>query len=70
MINKNAKASANDYKESEDVARFKVKPAKTAAPETFTIDFSDLTANGAKYEHQVGKYESSPENWKPTQTAR
>jgi len=48
MLNKNAKASANDYKEAEDVARFKVKPAKTAAPyETFTIDFSDLTPNAA-----------------------
>jgi hypothetical protein len=48
MLNKNVKASANDYKEAEDVARFKVRPAKTAAPyETFTIDFSDLTANAA-----------------------
>ncbi len=48
MLNKNAKAGANDYKEAEDVARFKVKPAKTAAPyETFTIDFSDLTPNAA-----------------------
>jgi hypothetical protein len=48
MINKNAKATANDYKESEDAARFKVKPTKTAAPyETFTIDFSDLTTNAA-----------------------
>jgi hypothetical protein len=48
MINKNAKASANDYKESEDVVRLKVKPTRTAAPyETFTIDFSDLTSNGA-----------------------
>jgi tetratricopeptide (TPR) repeat protein len=48
MLNKNAKASANDYKEAEDVARFKVKSAKTAAPyETFTIDFSDLTPNAA-----------------------
>ena len=48
MLNKNAKASANDYKEAEDAARFKVKPAKTAAPyETFTIDFSDLTASAA-----------------------
>jgi hypothetical protein len=48
MLNKNAKASENDYKEAEDAARFKVKPAKTAAPyETFTIDFSDLTTNTA-----------------------
>jgi len=48
MLNKNPKASTNDYKEADDVARFKVKPAKTAAPyETFTIDFSDLTANAA-----------------------
>ncbi len=48
MLNKNPKASANDYKEAEDAARFKVKPAKTSAPyETFTIDFSDLTANTA-----------------------
>ncbi|HEX8528908.1 MAG TPA: DUF2911 domain-containing protein, partial [Cytophagales bacterium] len=48
MLNKNAKASENDYKEAEDAARFKVKPAKTSAPyETFTIDFSDLTTNTA-----------------------
>ncbi len=48
MLNKNPKAGENDYKEADDAARFKVKPAKTAAAyETFTIDFSDLTTNTA-----------------------
>jgi tetratricopeptide (TPR) repeat protein len=32
MLNKNAKASANDYKEAEDVARFKVKARQDGRP--------------------------------------
>jgi hypothetical protein len=44
MLNKNEKASTSDYSQAEDVARFMVKPKKTAATyETFTIDLSDLT---------------------------
>lgn len=36
------------YKQEEDVFRFKVKPAKTAAfVETFTIEFTDITTNTA-----------------------
>jgi tetratricopeptide (TPR) repeat protein len=48
MLNKNANASANDYKEAEDVARFTVKSQKTGSTyETFTIDLSDITNNTA-----------------------
>lgn len=48
MLNKNAKASTNDYKKEEDVATFTVKPQKTASTyETMTIDLSDLTNNTA-----------------------
>lgn len=48
ILNKNAKASVNDYKQTEDVARFTVQPKKTGSPyETFTIDISDLTLTGA-----------------------
>jgi hypothetical protein len=48
MLNKNAKATTDDYSEAEDVARFTIKPKKTASTyETFTIDLSDLTANTA-----------------------
>lgn len=37
-----------DYKQEEDAARIKVKPSKLERTvETFTIDFSHLTANGA-----------------------
>jgi hypothetical protein len=44
MLNKNEKAGTNDYSQAEDVARFTVKPKKTASTyETFTIDFSELT---------------------------
>jgi hypothetical protein len=48
MLNKNAKATTNDYKEAENVATFTIKPQKTASPyETMTIDLSDLTTNTA-----------------------
>jgi hypothetical protein len=48
ILNKNAKAGVNDYKQAEDVARFTVQPKKTGSPyETFTIDISDLTMSGA-----------------------
>lgn len=48
ILNKNAKATAGDYKQTDDVARFTVKSAKTDSPyETFTIDISDLTTNTA-----------------------
>jgi hypothetical protein len=48
IVNKNAKASANEYKQEEDVARFTVKPTKMASKvENFTIQFSDLRASKA-----------------------
>jgi hypothetical protein len=48
IINKGESWAAGNYKKEEDVARFEVKPTKTArAVETFTIDFSDLTNNSA-----------------------
>jgi len=53
ILNKNTKLGANtqDYKEAEDVARFKVKPTKTATKtETFTINFTDLTPATANLE--------------------
>ena len=53
VLNKNTKlgGSVNDYKEAEDVARFKVKPSKTEdKTETFTINFADLTPATANLE--------------------
>jgi len=53
VLNKNTKlgGSTDQYKAEEDVARFKVKPTKTAAKtETLTINFADLTANSANLE--------------------
>jgi hypothetical protein len=53
VLNKNTKLGGNthQYKAEEDVARFKVKPAKTAAKtETLTINFADLTASTANLE--------------------
>lgn len=53
VLNKNTKAGGNigDYKEAEDVARFKVKPTKTEdRTETFTINFADLTPSTANLE--------------------
>lgn len=53
VLNKNTKAGGNvsDYKETEDVARFKVKPTKTDdRTETFTINFADLTPSTANVE--------------------
>lgn len=53
IFNKNTKlgGSTHLYKDAEDVARFKVKPAKTATKtETLTINFADLTTNGANLE--------------------
>lgn len=53
ILNKNTKAGGNigDYKDAEDVARFKVKPAKTEdRTETFTINFADLTPSTANVE--------------------
>lgn len=48
MLNKNAKASANDYKQAEDVATFTIQLKKTGSTyETFTIDISDLTNTSA-----------------------
>ena len=50
IINGNTELwGAGGYKETEDIARFTVKPAKlNDAVETFTIDFSDFTNNSAK----------------------
>lgn len=53
ILNKNTKlgGSTDQYKAEEDVARFKVKPTKTASKtETLTINFADLTANAANLE--------------------
>jgi hypothetical protein len=53
VLNKNTKLGGNtgDYKQEEDVARFKVKPTKTNdKTETFTINFSDLTPATANVE--------------------
>ena len=53
VFNKNTKLGGNtkDYKNEEDVARFKVKPLNTPTKtETFTINFSDLTPATANLE--------------------
>jgi hypothetical protein len=53
VLNKNTKlgGSTHQYKAEEDVARFKVKPTKTASPtETLTINFADLTTSTANLE--------------------
>jgi hypothetical protein len=53
VLNKNTKlgGSTHLYKAEEDVARFQVKPAKTAGTtETLTIDFADLTTTSANLE--------------------
>jgi hypothetical protein len=53
VLNKNTKlgGSTHQYKVGDDVARFKVKPTKTAATtETLTINFADLTASTANLE--------------------
>lgn len=49
ILNKDAKASEAAYKESEDAARFTIKPEKLSKPvESFTIMFSDVKDNAAK----------------------
>jgi hypothetical protein len=53
VLNKNTNlgGSTHLYKAEEDVARFKVKPTKTAAStETLTINFADLTTTSANLE--------------------
>lgn len=47
ILNKTAKQwGAYEYKQADDVLRFKVKPAKTAAlTETFTMQFANVTAS-------------------------
>lgn len=53
VLNKNLKAGGNvgDYKEAEDVTRFKVKPTKTEdRTETFTINFADVTPSTSNVE--------------------
>lgn len=53
ILNKNTKlgGSTHLYKAEEDVARFQVKPTKTATTtETLTINFADLTASTANLE--------------------
>lgn len=48
IVNKDTKASTNEYKQEEDVARFTVKPTTMASKvENFTIQFSDLNAGKA-----------------------
>ena len=48
IIGKNIKAQAQDYKDDQQAARFKVKPQTLCAPvETFTIDFTDVTLGAA-----------------------
>lgn len=59
IINKNLKLSGNDdknYKQEEDVARFKVKPQQNPREiEAFTILFSNLKNNSADLELLWGK---------------
>lgn len=59
IINKNLKLSGNDdknYKQEEDVARFKVKPQQNPREiENFTILFSNLKNNSADLELLWGK---------------
>lgn len=53
IFNKNTKLGGNtkDYKNEDDVARFKVKPLTTPTKtETFTINFTDLTPATANLE--------------------
>jgi len=53
IFNKNTKLGGNtqDYKQADDVARFKVKPLKTPTKtETLTINFADLTPATANLE--------------------
>jgi hypothetical protein len=53
ILNKNTKlgGSTHLYKAEEDVARFQVKPTKTAtSTETLTINFADLTPSTANLE--------------------
>ena len=53
VFNKNTKLGGNtqDYKNEDDVARFKVKPIKTPTKtETLTINFADLTPATANLE--------------------
>jgi hypothetical protein len=53
VLNKNTKlgGSTHQYKVEDDVARFKVKPTKTATTtETLTINFADLTTSTANLE--------------------
>ncbi len=48
IIGKNIKAQAQDYKDEQQAARFKVKPQTLCAPvETFTIDFTDVAQGAA-----------------------
>jgi hypothetical protein len=48
IFGKNSKAGANDYKDEQQAARFKVKSQKGCAPvETFTINFTDVTTTSA-----------------------
>ncbi|MES2731945.1 MAG: DUF2911 domain-containing protein [Bacteroidota bacterium] len=50
ILNNNAKAGVNDYKQEEDVVRFTVKPiALLTKVETFTIQVSDLAPNSSAY---------------------
>lgn len=49
MFNRNVQQwGAFEYKESEDVIQFSVKPQPVEFTETFTIDFSDVKSNSAK----------------------
>jgi len=48
IIGKNPKTQAQDYKDEQQAARFKVKPMALCAPvETFTFDFTDVTQGSA-----------------------
>jgi len=48
IIGKNTKAQAQDYKDEQQAARFKVKPTTLCAPvETFTFDFTDVAQGSA-----------------------
>lgn len=47
ILNKNYQGGIGAYSESNDVARVNASPVSTAATETFTIGFSDLTETSA-----------------------
>lgn len=48
IFSKNLNVGEQNYKDSEDALRVKVKPSEVALTESFTIDFSDIKDDAAK----------------------